>query len=87
MQTAPFTTSSEARATTSATTSSGALAATSPIRLLMLPAVLERVTISRSGWYIGIREGRYPAPVRLSPRRVAWRESDINRLIQQLAAE
>ncbi len=53
----------------------------------MLPAVLERVTISRSGWYIGIREGRYPAPVRLSPRRVAWRESDINRLIQQLAAE
>ena len=46
-------------------------------RLLRLPAVLDRVGLRRSRWYSLVSEGRAPAPVRLSDRAVAWRESDI----------
>jgi len=56
-------------------------------KLLILPTVLERITMSRSGWLQGVKDGRYPAPVRLSPRRVAWRESDITAFINGLAAK
>lgn len=45
--------------------------------LWRLPAVLAHVPISRSSWFAGVRSGRYPKPVRLSERRVAWRASDI----------
>ncbi|MFY8018041.1 MAG: helix-turn-helix transcriptional regulator [Inhella sp.] len=30
--------------------------------------------VSRSTWYQGVKEGRYPKPIRLSERRVAWPE-------------
>ena len=56
-------------------------------KLLILPTVLERITMSRSGWLQGVKDGRYPAPVRLSPRRVAWRESDITSFINGLATK
>ncbi|MBS0501294.1 MAG: AlpA family phage regulatory protein [Burkholderiaceae bacterium] len=71
------TTRSEAPATTSGST----------VKLICLPGILERVTISRSDWLQGVKAGIYPAPVRLSPRRVAWRESDINEFINGLAAQ
>ena len=54
-------------------------------KLIRLPEVLDLVTMSRSGWLQGVKDGRYPAPVRLSPRRVDWRESDINEFINGLA--
>lgn len=56
-------------------------------KLIRLPIVLDRVPMSRSGWLQGVKEGRYPAPVRLSPRRVAWKESDITAFINGLAAK
>jgi prophage regulatory protein len=37
--------------------------------------------ISRSAWWHGCKTGRYPAPVKLGPRITAWREADIQRLI------
>ncbi len=52
--------------------------------LLRLPNVLQRFPVSRSDWYAGIRSGRYPAPVKLGPRSVAWKSSDIDALIQSL---
>lgn len=52
-------------------------------RLLKLPEVLNYVPVSRAGWYKGVREGRFPSPVRLGERCVAWRESDIQRLVKQ----
>jgi predicted DNA-binding transcriptional regulator AlpA len=52
--------------------------------LWRLPTVLTHVPVSRSGWWAGIKAGRYPAPVRLSPRCVAWRSEDIRSLIASL---
>lgn len=49
--------------------------------LLRLPAVLALVPVSRATWYAGMKEGRYPAPLKLGARAVAWRRSDIERLI------
>ena len=52
--------------------------------LLRLPQVLERFPVGRSTWWQGVREGRYPSPVKLSPRCTAWREEDIDRLIVEV---
>lgn len=57
----------------------------SDTRLLWpLQAVLRNTSISRSGWLAGVKDGRYPAPIRLSARRVAWRSADILDLIANL---
>ncbi len=52
---------------------------------LRLRQVLELIPVGRSTWWKGIQEGRYPAPVKLSPRTSAWRSSDIVALIERLA--
>ncbi|WP_423460393.1 helix-turn-helix transcriptional regulator [Ottowia sp. VDI28] len=56
-------------------------------KLLRINPVLSRVPVSRSAWYQGIKDGKFPAPIKLGPRTAAWRESDINKLIQDLAAK
>lgn len=56
----------------------------SDIALWRLPTVLQHVPISRSGWWAGVKAGRYPAPVRLSTRCVAWKSEDIRALINSL---
>ena len=40
---------------------------------------------SKSTWWNGVKEGRFPAPVKLSPRITAWRVEDIRELIERLA--
>lgn len=42
--------------------------------------------VSRSQWWQGVKDGRYPAGVKLSARVTAWRESDVQRLIETLGA-
>ncbi|MBM6580990.1 AlpA family phage regulatory protein [Microvirga sp. BT689] len=37
--------------------------------------------MSRSTWWAGIKDGRYPKPVKLGPRITAWRVEDIRALI------
>jgi prophage regulatory protein len=49
---------------------------------LRLPQVLERIPISRSGWWQGVKEGRFPQPVKLSPRVNVWRASDVQAYIE-----
>lgn len=44
------------------------------------------IPISKSSWYQGVKEGRYPAPVRLSARCAGYRAEDIRALIARLAA-
>ncbi|WP_162593968.1 helix-turn-helix transcriptional regulator [Variovorax sp. PBL-E5] len=53
-------------------------------KLLRLPDVLARVPVSRAAWWNGVREGRYPAAVKLGPRTTCWRASEIEKLIQSL---
>lgn len=46
-----------------------------------LPQVLAVFPISRSAFWAGVKEGRYPSPIKLSPRCTAWRVEDIRALI------
>ena len=55
--------------------------------LLRLPQVLKRYPVSKSTWWKGIREGKYPKPVKLSRRTSAWREADIDLLCDQLTED
>jgi prophage regulatory protein len=43
------------------------------------------IPVSRSSWYKGIAEGRYPKPVKLGERMTAWRVEDIRRLVEELS--
>jgi prophage regulatory protein len=48
---------------------------------LRLKQVLQLFPVGQSTWYAGVKAGKYPAPVRLSERCVAWRAKDIFTLI------
>ena len=53
-------------------------------RLLRINQVLAIVPISRSSWWEGCRTGRYPKPIKLSPRTTVWRAEDIAAFIENL---
>jgi hypothetical protein len=44
------------------------------------------IPISRSSWLIGVKSGKYPQPVKLGARSVAWRAKDIRDLIDEIGA-
>lgn len=52
-----------------------------PETLLRLPQVLARFPVSRSGWYAGVKCGKFPAPIKTGPRTAMWRASEIDNLI------
>jgi len=52
---------------------------------LRLPQVLDIVPVSKTAWWDGIREGRFPSGVKLARRTTAWRVSDIQKLCEDLA--
>ena len=37
--------------------------------------------ISKSAWWLGVAEGKYPQPIKLGPKTTCWRESDILALV------
>lgn len=50
-----------------------------------LPTVLIATGLGRSTIYRLIADGSFPAPVRLGPRAVAWRWSDLDQWTQSRA--
>jgi predicted DNA-binding transcriptional regulator AlpA len=52
--------------------------------LLNLEGVLPQVHMKRSSWLNGVKAGKYPAPVFLTPRRPVWKQSAIDALIASL---
>ena len=49
-----------------------------------LRTVLAVFPVSRSEWKRGVKEGRYPAPSKLTPRVPAWDVADIRALIARV---
>jgi prophage regulatory protein len=52
---------------------------------IRLPEVLAVYPLSKSTWWAGIRDDRYPAGVKLSERTTAWRVEDIRKLIESVS--
>lgn len=46
-----------------------------------LPVILAHFPVSRSAWWQGCKDGRFPKPIKLSERTTAWRAEDIRALI------
>jgi predicted DNA-binding transcriptional regulator AlpA len=52
-----------------------------PSRRPPVPAI---VPVSKSAWWQGVKDGRFPRAVKLGPKTTAWRVEDIRDLIQRL---
>ncbi|MDP1680961.1 MAG: transcriptional regulator [Burkholderiales bacterium] len=46
-----------------------------------VPPIPAIIPIKKSAWWAGCKDGRYPAPVKLSPRVTVWKVEDIRALI------
>ena len=53
---------------------------------LRLKQVLLLIPISKSSWWAGVKEGRFPASIKLSARTTVWSAEDIFGLVEQLRA-
>ena len=56
------------------------------IGFLRLPQVLEIIPVSKSTWWQGCKDGRFPKPVKLGPKTTAWRVEDIAILIERIGS-
>lgn len=60
-------------------------------RLIRLPEIIGNkktgdrglLSIGATSWWNGVRDGRFPKPVKLGPRTTAWRESEVLAIIRQ----
>lgn len=50
-----------------------------------LPQVLHVLGISASAWWQGVKDGKYPQPVKLGSRTTVWRVEDIRELIRRVS--
>jgi predicted DNA-binding transcriptional regulator AlpA len=46
-----------------------------------IPAI---IPVSKSSWWQGVKDGRYPQSVKLGPRTTAWRIEDIRTLMEAM---
>ena len=56
------------------------------IGFLRLPQILEIIPVSKSTWWQGCKDGRFPKPVKLGPKTTAWRAEDIAALIERIGS-
>jgi prophage regulatory protein len=56
-------------------------------RLLRIRQVLDLIPVSKSSWWQGVKEGRFPKPIKLGPRTTCWREADILGLIEDVSVK
>ena len=46
-----------------------------------LPEILKVFPVSKSTWWAGVKDGRFPKSVKLSAKITAWRVEDIRALL------
>jgi prophage regulatory protein len=51
------------------------------VRLKSIIAPRGPIPVGKSTWWAGVKDGRYPQPVKLGPRITAWRVEDIRALM------
>jgi prophage regulatory protein len=52
-----------------------------------LAQVLTVIPLGKTCWWEGVKSGRFPKPVRLSARCIAWKAEDIHVLIKRLSGQ
>jgi prophage regulatory protein len=56
------------------------------LRLKAILAPIGPIPVSKSTWWAGVADGRFPRPLKLGARITVWRVSDIRALIEKGAA-
>jgi prophage regulatory protein len=46
------------------------------------PPIPPIVPVGKSSWWLGVKSGRFPKPVKLGVRTTAWRVEDIRALVE-----
>jgi prophage regulatory protein len=54
------------------------------VRLPAIIAPAGPIPVGKSTWWQGVKDGRFPKPVKLGPKTTAWRVEDIRALIDRL---
>ncbi len=54
---------------------------------LRLRQVLSLFPVGKTTWWEGVKSGRYPQGVKLSPRCTAWRAEDIRMLLSSISCD
>ena len=54
------------------------------VRLSSIIAPSGPIPVSKSTWWQGVKDGRFPKPVKLGVKTTAWRVGDIRDLIERL---
>lgn len=47
------------------------------------PPIPALIPVSKSTWWLGVKTGRFPRPVKLGPKTTVWRVEEIRELIAQ----
>jgi predicted DNA-binding transcriptional regulator AlpA len=68
----------------------GVLPATGYVRLVQIvgnrkKGIMPIIPIGPSSWWAGVKEGKYPASIKLGPRTTVWRVEDIRALLAREA--
>ena len=57
------------------------------VRLKQILAPAGPIPVSKSTWWSGVKEGRFPKPLKLGPRITVWRVDDIRALFEVIDTE
>lgn len=52
------------------------------VRLSAILAPCGPIPVSKSTWWVGVRDGRFPQPLKLGPRTTVWRVEDIRAMFE-----
>ena len=58
---------------------------TYPKKCLRLNQILKILPIGRSTWWQGVKDGRFPRPLKLSERITVWDEDEVLSLVKREA--
>ena len=50
--------------------------------LVRVNQIVRFLPISKCTWWNGVREGRFPKPIKLGPNTTAWRAEDVRALAE-----
>ncbi len=56
------------------------------VRLSQILAPAGPIPVSKSTWWAGVKDGRFPKPQKLGPRTTVWRVEDIRALFENESA-
>ena len=58
-----------------------------PEGFVRLPVVLKVLSIGKTSWWNGVKEGKYPRPMKFGKRTARWNVKDIRALIEKYTQE